>query len=170
VNTPRATLYIFSGLPGTGKTTLARMLASRLDAAYIRIDTIEQALRNLCNIQVEAEGYRLAYKIAEDNLKAGLSVVADSCNPITITRDDWENVARLARAGCKNIEIICSDAIEHQRRVESRIADIAGHQLPTWNDVVNREYHAWDRPRIIVDTSGKSAEAALEELLASLAE
>jgi SpoVK/Ycf46/Vps4 family AAA+-type ATPase len=30
---------IFCGLPGTGKTTLARELARRLGAVYLRIDT-----------------------------------------------------------------------------------------------------------------------------------
>ena len=37
-------LYIFGGLPGTGKTTLARYLAHHQRAVYLRIDTIEQAL------------------------------------------------------------------------------------------------------------------------------
>lgn len=39
-------LIVFSGLPGTGKTTLARDLASRAGAVYLRVDTIEQAIRN----------------------------------------------------------------------------------------------------------------------------
>ena len=39
-------LYIFGGLPGSGKTELARYLASHIDAVYLRIDTIEQQLRN----------------------------------------------------------------------------------------------------------------------------
>ena len=56
-----ATLYIFSGLPGSGKTTLSRLLARQVGAAYIRIDTIEQALRELCSVKVQGEGYRLAY-------------------------------------------------------------------------------------------------------------
>ena len=38
-------LIIFSGLPGSGKSTIARALARRLRAVYLRIDTIEQAIR-----------------------------------------------------------------------------------------------------------------------------
>ena len=41
-----AMLVVFGGLPGTGKTTLARQVADRLGATYLRIDTIEQALRS----------------------------------------------------------------------------------------------------------------------------
>ncbi len=35
-------LIVFGGLPGTGKTTLARAFAQRRRATYLRIDTIEQ--------------------------------------------------------------------------------------------------------------------------------
>lgn len=161
---PQPILYIFSGLPGSGKTTLARMIARQFQAAYLRIDTIEQGLRELCGIQVEGEGYRLAYRLASENLKAGLSVVTDSCNPITLTRDEWEDVARSAQAGFINIEISCSDPGEHRRRVEGRVADIPGHRLPTWGDVVDREFHTWDRPRITVDTFGRTPEESAKEL------
>ncbi len=82
-------LYIFSGLPGSGKSTLSQMVAQQLRAVYLRIDTIEQGLRELCAIDAQSEGYRLAYRIASDNLRVGLSVVADSCNPVELTRREW---------------------------------------------------------------------------------
>ena len=37
-------LIVIGGLPGTGKTALARGLARALDAVHLRIDTIEQAI------------------------------------------------------------------------------------------------------------------------------
>jgi predicted kinase len=48
-------LIVFSGLPGVGKTTIARELACSLAAVYLRIDSIEQALRQ-AGLAVEAEG------------------------------------------------------------------------------------------------------------------
>ena len=69
----RATLYIFAGLPGSGKTTLSQGLASRLGAAHLRIDTIEQVLRDLCSLEVQGEGYRLAYRVAGDILRSGVT-------------------------------------------------------------------------------------------------
>ncbi len=90
----KAILYIFSGLPATGKTTLSQKLAKHLKVSYLRIDTVEQALRDLCSTQVVGEGYRLAYRIASDNLNLGNSVIADSCNPIELTRKEWQEVAQ----------------------------------------------------------------------------
>ncbi|MBI4763978.1 MAG: AAA family ATPase [Deltaproteobacteria bacterium] len=168
VKDQRPTLYIFSGLPGIGKTTISRMVAQRIKAVYLRIDTIEQALRDLCSIEVQSEGYRLSYRIASDNLRLGMSVVADSCNPVRLTRQEWERVALKAQADHQNIEIICSDPDEHRLRVETRISTISGLRLPTWNEVENREYQEWTSDRIIVDTANKSEIECVNELLSAL--
>jgi hypothetical protein len=54
---PGATvLVIFSGLPEVGMIALAQRLALRLRATYLRIDTLEQTIRDLCGIKVEGEG------------------------------------------------------------------------------------------------------------------
>ncbi len=161
-------LYVFSGLPASGKTTLARMLAKRRKAAYVRIDTIEQGLRDLCALDVEGEGYGLAYRVATDNLRLGVSVVADSCNPVELTRRDWERVAEDSRAELVNIEVVCSDPTEHRRRVESRTPSIPGLRLPTWREVERREYDPWTGSRVVIDTAGGSAAECVEELISRL--
>jgi predicted kinase len=161
------TLYIFAGLPGSGKSTLAQLLAIRVGAAYVRIDTIEQALRDLCAIDVQGEGYGLAYRIAADTLRLGISVVADSCNPIESTRRAWERVAADAGARYANIEVICSDVREHRARVETRPSTVSGLRLPTWREVSEREYHDWTVDRVIVDTSGRSVSECVDEMLRS---
>lgn len=163
-----ATLYILSGLPGSGKSTLARLLARRVGAAHVRIDTIEQALRDLCAVDVHDEGYRLAYRVASDILAAGVGVVADSCNPLECTRRAWEQVARDADARYVNIEVTCSDAREHRERVETRTATVQGLRVPTWAEVMRREYDAWTVDRMALDTSHKSDGECVEELLGRL--
>ena len=99
----KPSLYVFSGLPGTGKTTLYQRFARKVRAAHLRIDTMEQALQDLCRIVVEGEGYGLAYRVAADNLRLGVSVVADSCNPVELTRGKWEILARDTQARRVNI-------------------------------------------------------------------
>lgn len=165
----KPTLYIFSGLPATGKTNLAKLLSQHLQSVYLRIDTTEQGLKDLCAYQVQGEGYALAHRLAADNLKLGVSVVADSVNPWPLTRDEWEEVARSCEADFVNIEVICSDQDEHQRRAESRKADIAGHQQPDWQAIQSRDYHARTKARIVIDTAHQSVKASFEALSTKLA-
>jgi predicted kinase len=160
-------LIVLSGLPGVGKTTIARELATAMRAAHVRIDSIEQALRN-AGWTVEAEGYRVAYAVTEDNLRLGLSVVADCVNPWPLTRREWQEVADRAGVRALNVEVVCSDIDEHRRRVESRAADIAGHNLPTWSAVLDRDYRPWTSERLVIDTAqlnvGQSARMILSAL------
>ena len=114
------------------------------------------------------EGYRLAYELAGENLRAGVSVVADSCNPVALTRMAWMDIAREAAARFQNIEITCSDPFEHQGRVEGRPAEVPGLKLPTWEEVLKREYEAWSGDRIVLDTAKKTIEACFKELLGRL--
>ncbi|NOR11134.1 MAG: AAA family ATPase [Desulfovibrionaceae bacterium] len=161
----RPTLYIFSGLPGVGKTTLAKRLASYLNATFLKIDTVEQALRDLCSFNVEGEGYRLSYRVAKDNLQNGNDVVADSCNPIQLTREEWQEVAKSADADFINIEIICTDSNIHKQRVESRSSKIPNLTLPSWQEILDREYHEWKADRVIIDTANKTIDESYEKLI-----
>jgi len=158
-------LLIFSGLPGVGKTAIARGLARQLCALHLRIDSIEQAIRDYAPGQdLRDVGYRVAYAVAEDNLQIGHTVVADSVNPIQLTRDSWLAVAKRVSVGAVEIEIMCSDLEEHRRRVETRLADVPGLRLPSWSDVMAREYHRWQRDHLAIDTAGRSIEQNVKAL------
>ena len=157
-------LYIFSGLPGSGKTTLAKEISKILGSVYIRIDTIEQGIRDLCNFNVQAEGYRLAYRVIADNLNIGNNVVVDSCNLIKLTRNEYENITKENNYKYKNIEILCSNKNEHKNRIETRENDIKNLKLPTWEDIEKREYEEWDKEHIIIDTANKNINDCINEL------
>ncbi len=163
-------LVIFAGLPGTGKSTLANELARRIGATYLRIDSIEQAITDssLGVHPVEDAGYRVGHALAEDNLRLGRTVIADSVNPVELSRDGWLSVAERAGCGGIEVEVVCSDAVEHRKRIESRSADISGLKLPTWQDVLDREYHPWGRDHCVIDTAGRSVMRCVDDLLAAL--
>jgi len=158
-------LIILSGHSGVGKTTIGREVVRRLRGVYIRIDSIETALRRDGIDDIRDEGYRVGYAIAVENLRLGMLVVADSVNPWSLTRDAWHDAARQACARFIDVEVICSDAIEHQRRVEARVPDIAGHVLPTWLEVMNRDYRAWDSARLVIDTAIATVDESVERVI-----
>lgn len=163
-------LIAFGGLPGTGKTTVAQTLARRLAAVYLRIDTLEQAFIASGDgpADVGVAGYLAAYAVASENLRLGLTVVADSVNSLHVTRSAWTNVALDAGVQIFEIELVCSDAAMHRQRVEGRKANIAGFQLPTWKSVLERQYEPWESVNLVVDTAKVSVEQAVEVIVQRL--
>eukprot|EP01133_Synstelium_polycarpum_P001929 gene1929-2209_t len=138
-------LIVFSGLPGTGKTTIAKALAGQSGAVYLRIDTIEQAIRDAGFLEqgVGSSGYQVANALALSNLLLGRTVVVDCVNPVAESRQAWRDTALSAGMPLVNIQVVCSDPHEHQRRVESRTSDIPGLTPPTWQSVLAHEYEPW---------------------------
>jgi len=37
--------------------------------------------------------------------------------------------------------------------VETRASDISGFRLPTWEEVLSREYEPWNREHFVIDTA-----------------
>lgn len=161
-------LIILGGLPASGKTTIARALGSRLGATHVRVDTIEQAIRD-AGEEVGIAGYTVAYGIAGDNLSLGLSVVADSVNALEITRNAWLSVATRNGATPFEIHVTCSDPAEHRLRAETRQTDVPGLVKPDWQKTSTRHFEDWgDRP-FRIDTAAKKPEDLVEEILAAIA-
>jgi DNA polymerase III delta prime subunit len=150
-------LIILGGLPGAGKTTLASALARRLDAVHLRIDTIEQAIRDadVLAADVGPAGYLVGYGIAQDGL--------------AVTRQAWRAVAQ--RAGCQavEIEVICSDVDLHRHRVVHRQTDVEGLVKPDWPAVIGRVYQPWPEPSLVVDTARKATNVLVDEIIAAIA-
>ena len=160
-------LIIFGGLPGTGKTTIARALAQTIKAVHLRIDTIEEALISSGTVKddIGPAGYMVAYDLAKDNLRLGHIVIADSVNPIEITRSAWRSVARDAGSRFLEIETRCSDPKEHQDRVENRQY---GVRSVKWQQVLDREYEPWKSVSLSLDTAFKSPEECVTDIVGSI--
>jgi len=148
-------LIVFSGLPGTGKTTIANALAATTGAVYLRIDSIEQAIRSSGALaqDVGCSGYNVANELALSNLRLGLTVIVDCVNPVIESRMAWSETASKAGVQLLNIQVICSDKDEHRRRVETRVVDIPGLTPPTWQSVLDHEYESWDDASFCIDTA-----------------
>src|SRR5690606_17672019 len=156
-------------------STLAREVARRLPASYVRIDTIETAITRsegphaATNSWVLPPGYAVGYDLAAEQLRLGLAVVAESVHAYPETRDAWRDVATGTDAGLVEVEVICSDPAEHRRRAEQRRVDIADLHRPTWQDILDREYRPWQRDRLVIDTATTGVADAVARILAACA-
>jgi adenylylsulfate kinase-like enzyme len=145
-------LIVFSGLPGTGKTTIANNLAVKTGAVYLRVDTIEQAIRNSGALaqDVGRSGYMVANELALNNLRLGHTVIVDCVNPVLESRIAWSEVALQAGSRLENIYVICSDKHEHRR---------------TWQSVMDHEYEPWDEAPFCIDTAFASPAQAVSMII-----
>ncbi len=79
------------------------------------------------------------------------------------TRDYWRETAARLTVELVEIELICSDERQHRQRVESRITDVRGLVLPTWQQVLDRRYERWTTANV-VDTAGRTKEDTLSQV------
>ncbi|MEU0532615.1 AAA family ATPase [Amycolatopsis tolypomycina] len=168
---PPPCLVVVGGLPATGKSTISAELARRTGFAFLRIDTIEQAILRSTALAAPLGpvGYVVAYDVAADLLRTGVSVIAECVNPLAVTRDAWRATGSAAGARVLETEVVCSDPAEHRRRAETRDPGVPGLDPPTWAEIVAREYAPWDRERLVVDTAGRPVGESVSLITAALA-
>ncbi|MEV6706766.1 AAA family ATPase [Micromonospora wenchangensis] len=148
-------LVVFAGLPGVGKSTLARQVGVALGAAVLAVDPVERALarHGLTGPGPGQAGYDALAGLAEVQLGLGTSVVVDAANPAAGTRGLWFELSERAGVPLRLIEVYCGDEAELRRRVEAR--HTADPLAPTWEQTRQRGtgYEPLIGPRLVVDTT-----------------
>jgi len=168
-----AVLVVFVGLPGSGKTTLARRAAAELRATHLRIDAIEAALlrSGVARPPLGPVGYAVAHEVAAACLLVGTPVVVDAVSPVPEARMGWATLAATSGVPLRVVEVVMTDRAEHRRRVEARRSDLGGLVVPTWAQVLSLEYEPWDverdGPRLLVTNDG-AVDEALDQVLGYL--
>ncbi len=150
-------LVVFAGLPGVGKSTLAREVARALPACWLSVDPIESALLQSGISAEQPTGlaaYAVAQAVAREQLALGHTVLVDAVNAVEPAREAWRRLAAEAGAPLRFIECVCTDLALHRQRVESRRRELPGVRDPSWEDVARRAYAAWTDERLVVDTAG----------------
>ena len=173
-----ATLTVVGGLPAVGKTAVCReVLRLRAEArprsrppTWLRIDSIEQALRDSDEMlpgMPAGAGYYVAAAVARDVLTSGGDVLVECVNPLSLTRRLWEETA--SALGCRflAVEIVCSDKAEHRRRVQQRVSDIEGLELPDWRAVERRDYAPWPEADLHLDTARLTVTEAARAIISA---
>jgi hypothetical protein len=112
-------LIIICGLPGSGKTTLARALSKRLSASHISSDLIRKEMfPKPAYSEAEKEAvYMEMRKRVKKTLSEGIGVVVDATFYKKRQREYFVAVAR--ECGARNALILC---VLEEQAVESRLA------------------------------------------------
>ncbi len=165
-------LVVVGGLPATGKSTVASALARQAGFAFVRVDRIEQAIIDTAGLRqpLGPVGYTVAYGVAAEQLRHGVSVVAECVNPLGVTRDAWRDVAAGHGARLVEVELVCTDQAAHREQAQTREVDIPGLRLPDWEQITSREYEPWNRGHLVIDTATRTPAEAVAAILAAIPE
>jgi predicted kinase len=150
----RPTLVLVTGLPGTGKSTVAGATAEVLGAAVLVHDWAMSGLRPYQELQdaldaMEPSGHRVVgwsilNALAAAQLRAGRSVVLDGvARPSEIAAG--RGTAQREDSRMVMIATQCSDRALHRSRIEGR-----QRSIPNWYEVgwssVERSLDMWEQP------------------------
>ncbi|MFE2066287.1 AAA family ATPase [Streptomyces sp. NPDC059467] len=155
-------LIVMAGLPAAGKSSIAEELARKLPAAVVSVDPVEAAMRRAGVDRGQPTGlaaYFVAEAVADGVLAVGQSVIIDAVNAVEAARQQWRALASRHQVPVAVIEVMCSDAQVHRRRLERRTRSIVGFEEPTWEAVQQRrtEYEPWTDHRLVLDSVGDLA-------------
>lgn len=163
-------LIIFSGLPGTGKSTVAETLGRKLSIPVFAKDWLEATLLRsglrptLQDKPLSFAGYELLSILAERQLKLNQSVILDSVAGRQTIRTKWDQLAKQYEAERRVIECICSDETLHRARLHNRQRHIPGWYELEWADVEKAKqiYLPWEEEHLVLDMVDSVAENVIK--------
>ncbi len=150
-----STLILFSGMPGSGKTTLARMVARRLGVPAFAKDRVQRVLRdhNLAEAST-GDGYYIILDQADEQLSLGLSVILDATFPLDHFRTVASEIAARHRSKFVALYCYCSDDNIWRERMTQRVQYVPGWKPVGWSDVQRMRdyYQPWNDNALHLDS------------------
>lgn len=164
-------MVVLSGLPGTGKSTIADAIARAWRLPVLSVDPIESAILRAGverSFETGFAAYLVAESLADRYLASGVNPVIDAVNSMDEGRDMWRGLARSHGADMRVIECLLGDVRSHQERLSLRDRELAIGE-PSSADVERRrsEWRPWPEPHLTLDAA-ESAETNIARALAYL--
>jgi len=106
-------IIVVSGLPVSGKSTLAEGLAKKLNYLLLSVDPIESAIIQSGVKRSFVTGlaaYKIVESVANENLQLNNSVIIDAVSGVPEAKQMWRELAKHHQAKLFIIECSCSDA------------------------------------------------------------
>ncbi len=149
------TLILFTGMPGSGKTTLARMVARHLKLPLFSKDRVQRILRDH-HLAAEntGDGYYIILDMADEQLSLGVSVILDATFPLDHFRTVASEMAIRHQARFCAFYCYCSDDAEWHRRMTDRVQYVPGWKPVGWDDVLRMRqyYQPWNENAMMLDS------------------
>ena len=154
----KPSLIVMSGLPGSGKSTIAEHIAARLKITLLSVDPIESATIRAGiarSFETGLAAYLVAETLAGEQLKLGNSVIVDAVNAEEEGKDIWRSLAERYAIELIILDVFVSDQALHRERLESRVRGLYGFGEITWEQVEARQktFTRWKEPTLRLDSS-----------------
>lgn len=139
------TLVIFSGLPGTGKSTLANKLARELRWPLLCIDDVIGEVPEDTGIPFWDSKVQILLRLTEVQLELGLSVIVESVF-MNMDRNHAQELARKYNARFLPIYIYISDDKVWKQRVTSRYDEMNNKDVAIWDRIQHQRerFRDWE--------------------------
>jgi predicted kinase len=138
-------LIIFSGLPGTGKSTLANRLARELQLPLLCIDDVIGEVPQNAGIAFWDSRVAILLDLVETQLKLGLSVIADSVF-MNMDRYHARELALKYQARFLPIYVFVSDEDVWKQRATTRYNEMSGKGVASWENIQHQRqrFRDWE--------------------------